>query len=68
MVGVSNDVKDHSDDVVHAYIAVIKGEVAGFVYGFVLPNGVLLPQYLYLKPKFRGKGMGKELLSFRRGI
>ena len=61
--GVSNGIKGYSSDVFRAYAAVAKGRTVGFVYGFVLPNRLLLPQYMYLEPKFRGNHLGQTLLE-----
>jgi len=63
IVGVSNQIKDYSSDVLRAYVAVTRGKTVGFVYGFVLPNRLLLPQYMYLEPKFRGNYLGQALLE-----
>lgn len=39
------------------------GEIAGYVYGYLLPNKTLIPEFLFVKPKYRGYGIGKTLLS-----
>ena len=44
------------------YIAEFNGSILGFVYGFVLPNKLLIPEYVYVKPNYRKNGIAKNLL------
>ncbi|MBE7015169.1 MAG: GNAT family N-acetyltransferase [Ruminococcaceae bacterium] len=45
------------------YLAISEGEIIGFVYGYILQNGVLLPQFLYVNEAYRNKGIASELLK-----
>ena len=44
------------------YTAVYGDTILGFIYGFVLPNRLLIPEFVYVKPDYRKKGIAKELL------
>ena len=39
------------------YIAEFNSSIIGFIYGFVLPNGMLIPEYVYVKPNYRKNGI-----------
>lgn len=45
------------------YVAEDSGQLQGFIYGFVLPNGLLLPEMLYVRSEFRRMGIGTRLLE-----
>jgi GNAT superfamily N-acetyltransferase len=51
------------DDVSYTYGAFFDEFLCGFIYGFVLPNKLLLPQYLYVLPAYRKQGIGQRLLE-----
>lgn len=44
-------------------VATVDGIIVGYIYGFSLPNGTLIPEFLYVVPKYRKKGVGKHLLG-----
>ena len=46
------------------YVAEESGKLVGFIYGFVLPNGLLLPEMLYVHTDYRKKGIGTLLLEY----
>ena len=46
------------------YLAEENNSILGFIYGYALPNGLLLPQFLYIKPDYRKKGIGTKLLAY----
>lgn len=46
------------------YVAVDSDHLLGFIYGFVLPNGLLLPEMLYVGSEYRKKGIGTKLLEY----
>lgn len=37
--------------------------LAGFIYGFVLPNHCLIPEFMYVKPMYRHEGIAQKLLN-----
>lgn len=37
--------------------------IVGFIYAFVLPNGTLIPELLYVQPEHRKTGIGHSLLA-----
>lgn len=45
------------------YLAEESGKLIGFIYGFVLPNALLLPEMLYVRSEYRKKGIGTQLLE-----
>lgn len=45
------------------FVATSAGKLIGYIYGFSLPNGTLLPEFLYVLPEYRKMGVGKQLLS-----
>lgn len=46
------------------YVAEKSNELIGFIYGFVLPNGLLLPEMLYVRSEYRESGIGTRLLEY----
>ena len=46
------------------YVAEKSNELVGFIYGFVLPSGLLLPELLYVRSEYRGKGIGTQLMEY----
>ena len=45
------------------YVAEEADKIIGFIYGFVLPNGLLLPEMLYVRSEYRKTGIGTQLLA-----
>ena len=45
------------------FVATNAGKIIGYIYGFALPNGTLIPEFLYVLPEYRNMGVGKQLLS-----
>ena len=52
-LSVAAAIKAGFDGISYTYGAFIDGMIVGFIYGFVLPNKTLLPQYLYVDTKDR---------------
>lgn len=48
LFSIAKVVKDCLDEISYTYGAFIDDELIGFIYGFILPNKTLLPQYLYI--------------------
>ena len=46
------------------YVAEKPNELIWFIYGFVLPNGLLLPEMLYVRSEYRKAGIGTQLLEY----
>lgn len=44
-------------------VAEVNGYIVGFIYGFVLPNKMLIPELLYVDPDVRKNGIGAELIK-----
>lgn len=62
-LSIAKAVKGGFDGISYTYGAFIDGMIVGFIYGFVLPNKTLLPQYLYVDTNYRGHKIGKCLLE-----
>ncbi len=62
-IGSSLMHSDDDTDVLIFLLAEIKDSIVGFVYGFKLPNRMLIPEFLYVKPEYRHQGIGKMLLK-----
>lgn len=58
-IGSSLMHSDDDTDVLIFLLAEIKDSIVGFVYGFKLPNRMLIPEFLYVKPEYRHQGIGK---------
>ncbi len=44
-------------------VAVDDSQIVGYIYGFALPNHALFPEFLYVIPAYRNKGIGKKLIE-----
>ena len=62
-MSIAKSIKDGFDGISYTYAAFFDGIIVGFIYGFVLPNKSLLPQYLYVDPTYRKRGIGRKLLE-----
>ena len=45
------------------FVAEGEGWIVGFVYGFVLPNKILIPEFLYVHPQYRKNNIGRFLIE-----
>ena len=54
---------NYNGDIERCYIATKEGLMAGFIYGFSLPNKLLIPEMLYVRSEFRKQGIGTKLLE-----
>ena len=55
--------KETDEEIIKTLVAVSDGALLGFIYGFVLPNQTLLPEFMYLKPQYRHQGIAQKLLA-----
>ena len=51
------------NDVEQCLLALEDQKIVGYIYGFILPNKTLLPEFLYVLPDYRRQGIGAKLLS-----
>ena len=51
-----------SGEIEKCLVAESDGAIVGFIYGFILPNKTLIPEFMYVKPNARKNGVGTELL------
>ena len=54
---------EHDGSIMQAYVAEDGDELVGFVFGFALPNKLLIPELMYVKPSHRRNGISKKLLK-----
>ena len=45
------------------FVATVDTQIVGYIYGFVVPEKMALPQFLYVKQENRGNGIGAALLK-----
>jgi len=50
-------------NVEQCFLAIDEQKNVGYIYGFVLPNKTLLPEFLYVIPAYRKQGIGRALLA-----
>lgn len=55
--------REYDGKVLKTLLALCDGTLVGFIYGFVLPNKTLLPEFMYLKPEYRHQGIAQVLLE-----
>lgn len=60
---IANSMIHTTGDIEQCFVAISQSKVIGYIYGFVLPNGTLLPEFLYVLPAYRKQGVGAALLS-----
>ena len=62
---IAVSLKNYKEDgIERCYLAEEDDMIIGFIYGFALPNGLLLPQFLYVKQEKRRIGVGRQLLEY----
>ena len=44
-----------------SFVAEANGLIIGFNFGYILPNGLLIPEGMYVDPDYRRKGTAKSL-------
>ena len=55
---------NEEDTISQCRVAVLDGNnIIGYIYGFSLPNGMLIPEFLYVYDDYRHQGIGKMLLD-----
>lgn len=59
---IASSLRQGTNDVEKCILAVEEETIIGYIYGFVLPNGTLLPEFLYVLPEYRRHGIGEKLL------
>ncbi len=60
---IGKSLKFLKSEIIKTFVAFDNETLVGFVYGFGLPNGLLLPQYMYVIKDYRRHGVGEQLLK-----
>ncbi len=55
--------REYDGQVIRMLLAFSDTDLVGFIYGFVLPNKLLIPELMYVKPQYRKTGIAHKLLS-----
>lgn len=58
-----NAMHEADNTIEQTYVAEKDGAILGYIYGFVLPNKTLIPEFLYVHPDYRKQGVGSSLLN-----
>lgn len=51
------------NNIEHCILALDGAQIVGYIYGFALPNKILIPEFLYVIPSYRKHGVGKKLVK-----
>lgn len=60
---IANSLKVSDSTIENCWLAFDNQKIIGFVYGFILPNRTLLPEFLYVTPEYRNNGIGVALMK-----
>ncbi len=63
VVEIAKSISDEPKEYELCLVACDDNDIVGFIYGFLIPNGVLLPQLLYVKEEYRKQGIATNLLE-----
>ena len=59
---VSNTINAENSEIERCYVAESNSNILGFIYGYILPDEMLIPEFVYVKPNYRKNGIAKDLL------
>ena len=55
--------KNYDGQSVRCFVADGNDGIVGFIYGYILPDKLLIPEFLYVIPKYRKNGIAAQLLN-----
>lgn len=55
--------KNYDGKIIKLLLAYNNNELIGFIYGFILPNRTLIPEFMYVIPQYRNHGIAHRLLN-----
>jgi len=62
-IGLAHSMINCNNEIERCYVALDDGVIIGYIYGFALPNKTLIPEFMYVQPKYRRSGVGANLLK-----
>lgn len=62
-VSIAKSMRQANDTYEKCFVATVDNEIVAYIYGFIVPTKVTLPQFLHVKETQRGKGIGAALLN-----
>ena len=63
MLSTAKSLIEGTNAVEKCLVAEYECKLVGFIYGFVLPNDTLIPEFLYVVPNRRKEGIATRLLA-----
>ena len=60
---IAKSLKNSNDTYEKCFVAIVDNEIVAYIYGYVVPAKLAIPQFLYVKKTQRGKGIGAALLN-----
>ena len=64
IIAIAKDLKlNYDNNITKVLLTYDDKELIGFIYGFILPNHMLIPEYMYVVQQFRKHGIAHTLLS-----
>ena len=55
--------REYDGEILKTILAFCDEKIAGFIYGFILPNQALIPEFMYIKPECRHNRIAQKLLA-----
>ena len=62
-IRVAYSLSKRNEKIELCYVALDGKNIVGYIYGFALPSKTLIPEFMYVKPELRRKGIGEALLT-----
>ena len=63
IISLAASLKNYDGQIVRCFVADGNDGIVGFIYGYILPDKLLIPEFLYVIPKYRKNGIAAQLLN-----
>ena len=60
---LTSSLKYYDGQIVRCFVDDGIDGIVGFIYGYILPDKLLIPEFLYVIPEYRKKGIAAQLLN-----